>query len=100
LSVVEFLPHQYYTIKDEFLKACAAGSGDEFLKERQEAVSALIDHGDRVSEFLEELQERKEQERMRLREIRKLQYVYRLLFEIDHLNQHAPFAGLMRALWI
>ncbi|KAF8173616.1 hypothetical protein BJ912DRAFT_931853 [Pholiota molesta] len=79
LSVVEFLPHQYYTIKDEFLKACAAGSGDEFLQERQEAVSALIDHGDRVSEFLEELQERKEQERMRLREIRKLQIDARIM---------------------
>jgi hypothetical protein len=99
LRVVEFFQDQFNTIKNEFMKACDDGTGDDFLKEKQAAVLAIIDHGELVSEFLEELQERKELERMRLRVIRKLQYVLRLLFTFDHINQHVSFAESTRGLW-
>lgn len=82
------------------MKVYVIGSGDDFLKERQDAVFALINHGELVSDYLHELQERKEQEKMRLRVTRKLQYVHRLPFDIHHLNQFVLFAGSMRGLWL
>jgi hypothetical protein len=61
---------------------------------------ALIEHGTLVRNFLDSLQEQKEQEATRLRVARKLQYVYRVSVEIHHLSQYALFAGSTRELWL
>ncbi|KAF8186745.1 hypothetical protein BJ912DRAFT_970602 [Pholiota molesta] len=89
LRVVEFFQDQFNTIKNEFMKACDDGTGDDFLKEKQAAVLAIIDHGELVSAFLEELQERKELERMRLRVIRKLQIDARIM-ELGYTRDEIP----------
>jgi hypothetical protein len=81
------------------MKAHAAGSEDDFLKKKQAEVSAIIDHGKLVSNFLAQLQERKEQERQQLRMTRKLQYVHRLPFENGRSSQRALFTGSTRGSW-
>jgi hypothetical protein len=81
------------------MKARAAGSEDDFLKKKQAEVIAIIEHGALVSNFLVQLQERKEQERQQLRMTRKLQYVHRLPFENGHPSQRVLFTGSTRGLW-
>ncbi|KAF8173611.1 hypothetical protein BJ912DRAFT_886121, partial [Pholiota molesta] len=78
-SVVEYFQHQFDAIGEEFMKAHAAGSEDDFLKKKRAEVLAIIDHGQLVSNFLAQLQERKEQERQQLRMTRKLQLDARIM---------------------
>ncbi|KAF8169540.1 hypothetical protein BJ912DRAFT_173036 [Pholiota molesta] len=79
LSVMKYLEAQYKIVIDEFLRAMGGSSGDAFLQERQDAVSAIAEHGMLVSDLLEELQERKELEKLRLRVTRKLQIDARIM---------------------
>ncbi|KAF8186727.1 hypothetical protein BJ912DRAFT_451311 [Pholiota molesta] len=78
-SVVEYFEHQLQDIMDEYDRMEAIGSEDDFLLEWHERVSALIQHGNLVNNFLEELRERKEQEKMQLRTTRKQQIDERIM---------------------
>ncbi|KAF8173650.1 hypothetical protein BJ912DRAFT_71641 [Pholiota molesta] len=78
-SVVEYFGHQLQDIMDEYDRMEAIGSEDDFLFEWHERVSALTRHGNLVNDFLEELRERKEQEKIQLRTTRKLQIDERIM---------------------
>jgi hypothetical protein len=84
---------------DEYDRMEAIGSEDDFLLEWHERVSALIQHGNLVNNFLEELRERKEQEKIQLRTTRKQQYVHHSSLEIAHPNQRAFCAGSTSGSW-
>ncbi|KAF8186739.1 hypothetical protein BJ912DRAFT_1111508 [Pholiota molesta] len=92
-SVVEYFEDQLQAIMDQFYALEAIGSGDDFLSECHDTVLALTEHGNLVSNFLQDLRERKDYEKMQLRVTRRSQIDARIMalgYTRDEIPDDAP----------